>query len=203
MHYLGLALYAEGGTDYYLLLPLLERMCSDLCLREVRGKVDVSPVLGLDHPLAYDDRSREQRFVDAARSALGQWSVLFIHTDGAGDVHRMRHQLVGARRKPGRWWTAKRCVLPSVPGWTTRRFRLSQHARRTGEPGAAAAAGVIPPAGAGTATGLAQPEPAHLSTARGRLTPARARSISSAHHSCPRRSGTRARRGRCARPGSR
>ena len=71
-----LALYAEGRTDYYFLLPLLERVCSDLCLREVRGKVDVSPVLGLDHPLAYDDRSREQRIVEAARSALGQWSVL-------------------------------------------------------------------------------------------------------------------------------
>ena len=33
MHYLGLALYAEGPTDYYFLRPLLPRLCEDICLR--------------------------------------------------------------------------------------------------------------------------------------------------------------------------
>lgn len=34
MHYLGLALYAEGATDYYFLRPLLLRLCEDICTQE-------------------------------------------------------------------------------------------------------------------------------------------------------------------------
>ncbi len=41
MHYLGIALYAEGPTDYYFLRPLLQRLCEDICLRESPHSVEV------------------------------------------------------------------------------------------------------------------------------------------------------------------
>lgn len=92
MRYLGLALYAEGPTDYYFLRPLLERLCVDICLREASGLVEVTAVLGLDHPPSREQDARDVRVREAARSALGQWSVLFVHADGAGDPARARAQ---------------------------------------------------------------------------------------------------------------
>ena len=92
MRYLGLALYAEGPTDYYFLRPLLERLCVDICLREASGLVEVTAVLGLDHPPAREQDARDVRIREAVRSALGQWSVLFVHADGAGDPARARAQ---------------------------------------------------------------------------------------------------------------
>lgn len=92
MRYLGLALYAEGRTDYYFLQPLLERLCVDICLHEASGLVEVTSVLGLDHPPASEQDSRAVRIREAARGALGQWSVLFVHADGAGDPARARAQ---------------------------------------------------------------------------------------------------------------
>ena len=86
MRTLGLALYAEGRTDYYFLLPLLQRLCEDICLREARVDVDVSAVLGLDHPAALNEASREDRITEAARLARESWNILFIHADGAGDI---------------------------------------------------------------------------------------------------------------------
>ncbi|MDZ7859042.1 DUF4276 family protein [Sphaerotilus sp.] len=94
MRYLGLALYAEGRTDYYFLQPLLERLCMDLCLREASGPVEVTAVLGLDHPPAIEQAPRDVRIREAARSALGQWSLLFVHADGAGDPVRARAQQI-------------------------------------------------------------------------------------------------------------
>jgi hypothetical protein len=94
MRYLGLALYAEGRTDYYFLQPLLERLCVDICLREASESIEVTAVLGLDHPPASEQESREVRIREAARSALGQWSVLFVHADGAGDPVRARGEQI-------------------------------------------------------------------------------------------------------------
>lgn len=92
MHYLGLALYAEGPTDYYFLRPLLQRVCEEMCLQEATRPVEINEVLPLDHPEAAKDASREQRILAAAKEARGAWSVLFIHADGAGDPTRARAQ---------------------------------------------------------------------------------------------------------------
>lgn len=88
MKYLGLALYAEGPTDYYFLRPLLQRLCEDLCAREAVDPVEVSEVLGLDHPVEVTAEPREQRILEAAKSARGAWRVLFVHADGANDPVR-------------------------------------------------------------------------------------------------------------------
>jgi len=94
MHYLGLALYAEGPTDYYFLRPLLQRLCEDICVRESPHSVEFSEVLALDHSDRLKDAPRERRILEAARAARSAWRILFVHTDGANDPARAREQLV-------------------------------------------------------------------------------------------------------------
>jgi len=90
MHYLGLALYAEGRTDYYFLIPLLQRLCEDLCTREAKHLVEFGAVLGLDDPLPLKDEPREARILGAAESARGHWQILFVHSDGEGAPAKVR-----------------------------------------------------------------------------------------------------------------
>lgn len=93
MHYLGLALYAEGATDYYFLRPLLLRLCEDICTQEASQPVEFGEeVIPLNEPQTLKDAAREQRIVAAAQQALGAWRVVFIHTDGEGDPERVRKQ---------------------------------------------------------------------------------------------------------------
>lgn len=116
MRNLGLALYAEGPTDYYFLRPLLMRVCEDLCLREARSNVDVSEVLALDHPPELDDARREDRIAEAARLALGAWNVLFIHADGASDPAKMLlEQVDPALQKLGAQYGGATAGVPVVP----------------------------------------------------------------------------------------
>ncbi len=93
MKYLGLALYAEGPTDYEFLSPLLLRVCEDLALRSSQP-VELSEVLGLNHPAGTDDMPRAERILRAAQAAAGQWTVLFVHADGAGDADTKRREQV-------------------------------------------------------------------------------------------------------------
>jgi hypothetical protein len=85
MRYLGLALYAEGPTDYRFLPPILRRLADELCLQAAEEVVEVSDVLPLDAPEAYKDHGRATRILEAARAAWGAFSILFVHTDGGGD----------------------------------------------------------------------------------------------------------------------
>lgn len=93
MHYLGLALYAEGKTDYYFLRPLLQRLCEELCTQEASQAVEVSTVLALDHPESKQDASREVRILAAAEQARDAWRILFVHADAAGNATHAREQL--------------------------------------------------------------------------------------------------------------
>lgn len=92
MQYLGLALYAEGPTDYYFLLPLLQRLCEDICTREASASVEINEVLALDHPVGVENEPRDVRILEAAKTAQGAWTVLFVHADGANDPARARAQ---------------------------------------------------------------------------------------------------------------
>ncbi|WP_281185337.1 DUF4276 family protein [Trichlorobacter lovleyi] len=94
MHYLGLALYAEGPTDYSFLRPLLQRLCEDICMQESTQPVEVSEVNPLNHHISINDAPREQRILEAAKDARGSWNLLFVHADGAGDSVRARTQQV-------------------------------------------------------------------------------------------------------------
>ncbi|BDU10048.1 hypothetical protein PRtIB026_A47830 [Pseudomonas sp. RtIB026] len=94
MRYLGLALFAEGSTDYYFLRPLLQRLCEDICAHDAAYPIEVSEVLGLDDPETKDRLPRVERIAQSAAMARGAWNILFVHTDGANDPQRARQQLV-------------------------------------------------------------------------------------------------------------
>jgi hypothetical protein len=94
MRYLGLALYAEGSTDYHFLRPLLQRLCAELCASEALTLVEVSEVLALNHPSEANEEAREQRVLAAAKEAQGSWQILFVHADGASDPMRARDEQV-------------------------------------------------------------------------------------------------------------
>lgn len=85
MRYLGLALFAEGPTDYRFLPPVLRRATEVLCLRGARSTVEVGEVLGLYAPDDYRNADLATQILEAAREADGAYNILFIHTDGAGD----------------------------------------------------------------------------------------------------------------------
>ncbi len=93
MHYLGLALYAEGSTDYHFLRPVLQRLCEEVCAQDATQPVEVSAVLALDHPASQSAASRDARILAAARQSRGAWKVLFVHADGSGNSAQARENL--------------------------------------------------------------------------------------------------------------
>lgn len=98
MHYLGLALYAEGRTDERFLGPVLQRLCGDICARESRHAVQFNDeILPLTHSSKLQHAPREDRILDAARQAEGAWSILFVHADADGDAPKARSE----RAQPG------------------------------------------------------------------------------------------------------
>lgn len=98
MHYLGLALYAEGRTDERFLGPVLQRLCGDICARESRHVVQFNDeILPLRHAPKLQHAPREDRILDAARQAEGAWSILFVHADADGDADKARRE----RAQPG------------------------------------------------------------------------------------------------------
>jgi Domain of unknown function (DUF4276) len=85
MRYLGLALFAEGPTDYRFFPPVLRRATEDLCLRKSRSELEIGEVLGLYTPNDYRDADLATQILAAARLAEGAFNILFVHTDAAGD----------------------------------------------------------------------------------------------------------------------
>jgi hypothetical protein len=94
VRYIGLALYAEGPTDYRFLQPLLQRLCNQLCAVEATVPVDFSEVEPLDHPTDAKDLPRYARVVQAAVLHRGAWQILFVHGDGGGNPQVARAELV-------------------------------------------------------------------------------------------------------------
>jgi hypothetical protein len=94
VRYLGLALYAEGKTDYYFLAPLLLRLCESICSEAVEPVEFAGETIALDHRPAVNDAPRDERVLDAADQARGAWQLLFIHADGANDPVAQRARLV-------------------------------------------------------------------------------------------------------------
>jgi len=93
MRSLGLALFAEGPSDYRFLSPVLRRLTEDVCSHHARYEVDVGSVLDLRAPTVAH-RDLETKILEAAREASGAFDVLFIHQDGGGDPQADRAQRV-------------------------------------------------------------------------------------------------------------
>ena len=90
MAYVRSGLYAEGPSDYQLLMPLLRRLLEQVCLDAARGVVDVEEVQALDAPRRFQGADRATRILEASRDFWGGACVLFIHADGAGDPDAAR-----------------------------------------------------------------------------------------------------------------
>ena len=73
MRYLGLALFAEGPTDYRFFPPVLRRATEQLCLQDGRQSVEVGEVLGLYAPDDYRDADLATQILEAAREAQGAY----------------------------------------------------------------------------------------------------------------------------------
>jgi len=94
MRYLGLALYAEGPTDYRFLSLLLHRLTDALCVEKARELVDVSEVFPLTEPGRFKEEDRATRILEAARESWRTFNILFVHTDGGGDPATARQERV-------------------------------------------------------------------------------------------------------------
>lgn len=95
MHYLGLALYAEGRTDDRFLSPVLQRLCGDICSSDSRHLVEINDeVLILQHSRGMSEAHLDERILDAAMQARGAWSILFVHADADGDAVKARRERV-------------------------------------------------------------------------------------------------------------
>ena len=92
MRYLGLALFAEGPTDYRFLSPLLTRAVAEICLAHGQTRLDISDVIPLDTPELYREDRRSTRIREAARAAWGSFHLLFVHSDGWNDPDRVREE---------------------------------------------------------------------------------------------------------------
>ena len=126
MRYLGLALFAEGKTDYRFLSPVLQRLCEDLCLTHSRQQVEISEVSGIDAPHTARGEAREERIMAAATGAAGSWNILFIHSDGAGDPHAALENLVEpAMRRLRKGFLPKAQAVPVIPVRETESWLLS------------------------------------------------------------------------------
>jgi hypothetical protein len=90
--YLRPALFAEGRTDYYFLLPLLNRMLRDTAARLFPGAHEVEEARGIDSAGAENERA--ERIAAAIREYEDLIDFLVIHSDGAGDPQKVRRELV-------------------------------------------------------------------------------------------------------------
>jgi hypothetical protein len=116
MRYLGLALFAEGPTDYRFLQPLLARLVEAVAAGLTHADVEIGPVEGLDAP-HHRGEARVIQIVEAVRSIDCNCDLLFIHTDGAGDPEAAYRQRIepGAQGLRQEWPEACLQVIGVVP----------------------------------------------------------------------------------------
>lgn len=105
--YLRPALYAEGPTDYYFLVPLLNRLVRETAARLFPGANEVEETRGIDS--VGGERQRVERIAAAVRQHEDLIDFLVIHSDGAGDPAKVRRELV----EPG--VEAARSAVPGKP----------------------------------------------------------------------------------------
>lgn len=93
MTYLCAGLYAEGPTDYALLLPLLDQIIPALAAEVLREVPIIAPSVGID-VLSWTSRRREARIAASIREYWDPCTLFVVHADGAGDPARALHEQV-------------------------------------------------------------------------------------------------------------
>lgn len=89
MHYLRLALLAEGPTDHRFLPVVLRRLTLDLCLRRAARPVEVEDevrdLMLLRMSSAQPGESRRDQVRRIVLDMAGSFNILFVHADGGSD----------------------------------------------------------------------------------------------------------------------
>jgi hypothetical protein len=93
MIYVCAGLFAEGRSDYELLLPLVTRVLDDVGARVFPGQCDVAATVGIDAP-ASSNEPREVRIARAITSHWDQCTLFIVHADSDGDAERARAERV-------------------------------------------------------------------------------------------------------------
>jgi len=111
MWFVSLALFAEGRTDHRCLAPVLRRLTERSC-RELETPTEITDVISIRAPEHLSDRPRDERVLEAAREALGAWTLLFIHADADTSADRALSERVapGVRRVEGELAATGRCI---------------------------------------------------------------------------------------------
>lgn len=105
MIYVQAGLYAEGPTDYDLLIPLIDRLLAELVARHPAAFADLPPPIGLsDEP--GDGKRRRERIAAAIERNWHNCTLFVIHADADGDWEGARERnvlpgLVEARQRLG------------------------------------------------------------------------------------------------------
>lgn len=87
MIYLCAGLFAEGRTDYELLLPLVTRLLDDIGARVCPGTYDLAAAIGMDVP-AIPHEPRSERIARTIRAYWDQCTLFIVHADGDSDVDK-------------------------------------------------------------------------------------------------------------------
>jgi hypothetical protein len=111
LHYLQLALLAEGSSDHRFLPRILHKLTIDLCSARATRPIEVADevfdltALRISAGTKMEDRAERTRkiLLDAARS----FNILFIHADGGGDPQAVR----ASQFEPWADWTKGQDVL--------------------------------------------------------------------------------------------
>jgi hypothetical protein len=107
MIYLRAGLYAEGPTDYYFLVPLINRLLREIAAQMFPGANEVEDTRAIDS--SGNEKKRVDRIAAAVRDHEDLIDLLIIHADGGGDPETARREQV----EPG--IEAARTAIPGKP----------------------------------------------------------------------------------------
>jgi hypothetical protein len=107
MIYLRAGLYAEGPTDYYFLVPLINRLLREIAAQMFPGANEVEDTRAIDS--SGKEKKRVDRIAAAVRNHEDLIDLLIIHADGGGDPETARREQV----EPG--IEAARTAIPGKP----------------------------------------------------------------------------------------
>ena len=94
MIYLRAGLYAEGPSDYELLLRLIPRILDALGASLFPGACEVGETLGIDAPARHRSKKRADRIAAAIQENVDLCELFVIHSDGGGDPEAARRACV-------------------------------------------------------------------------------------------------------------
>jgi hypothetical protein len=122
--YLRAGLYAEGPSDYEILLRLIPRVLDALGASLFPGACEVGDTLGIDASASEKSTKRGDRIAAAIDASFDLCELFIIHSDGAGDPPEARRTCIdpgvaAARaRLPERALVAVACVpVREIEAW--------------------------------------------------------------------------------------